>query len=252
MIEMMSMSEEDMAGKTEEEISMLMQIKELEKITKIEANILKKIEAYLAGKDKGFASQQADMIEKLEAPGGIAIMAAIGWVFCSVAKQNMGRFLGLEGKIAGVQATSHEIGATVSLLNSAVKLQQAHERSEKGGVMTEQDEAAIMGHGLETMWKMGKYEIETTIRKSCKMLLKDKSSKKKRAQALYDLGQLYKKESARVKKEKGMEKGTFFDFVQKAQADDERNGEPGASSSGTGTTSTTTTSSTTGTTKTKK
>jgi hypothetical protein len=31
---------------------------------------------------------------------------------------------------------------------------------------------------------------------------------------LINKGELYKKESNRVKKEKGMEKGTFFDFVQ--------------------------------------
>jgi len=95
----------------------------------------------------------------------------------------------------------------------------AHERSEKYGVASEQDEAEMMTHGLDTMWKMGKLEIEKNVRSACKNLLKDKSKRKKRAQALKDLGELYRKESNRVKKEKGMEKGTFFDFVQKAAED---------------------------------
>jgi len=246
LIAMMSMSEEDMMDKTEEEIRNMIEIKEVVKISKIEANILAKISAYVAGNDKGFASQLQDIADKLEAPGGIAILAAIGWVFVSEAKKNLGRFLGIEGKIAGIQETSHDISTTFSLVSSAVKLQAAHERSEKSGMATEQDEAAMMTHGLDTMWKIGKQEIEKTVRTACKMLLKDKNTRKKRAQAIKDLGDLYKKESLRVKKEKGMEKGTFFDFVQKAQADEEKE----TNTTNVNSTSTTTTTSTTSTTST--
>jgi len=138
----------------------------------------------------------------------------------SEGKKNLGRFLGIEGFMAGVQETSHDISTTVSLISSAVKLQQAHERSERYGG-SEHDEAALMTHGLDTIWKMGKQEIEKNVRSACKLVLREKSTKKKRAQALLDLGALYKKEAARAKKEKGMEKGTFFDFVQKQQEDDE-------------------------------
>jgi len=162
-----------------------------------------------------------DINDKLEAPGGIAILNTIGYVFMSEGKKNLGRFLGFEGFMAGVQETSHDISTTVSLISSAVKLQQAHERSERYGVTNEHDEAALMTHGLDTIWKMGKQEIEKNVRSACKLVLREKSTKKKRAQALLDLGTLYKKEATRAKKEKGMEKGTFFDFVQKQQEDDE-------------------------------
>jgi curved DNA-binding protein CbpA len=249
LIHMMSMDEEMGKAKTEEELMLMVEIKELEKVAHIEKNILAKISAYLEGEDKGFVSQAQDINDKLEAPGGIAILAAIGWVFCSESKKNLGRFLGIEAKIAGFQETKHDIATTISLVSSAVKLQQAHERSEKNGGASEQDEAAMMSHGLDTMWKIGKQEIEKSVRAACKNILRDKATRKKRAQALKDLGDIYQKQAARVKKEKGMEKGTFFDFVQKAQEED-RTAE--ADQTTTNTTSTTSTTSTTGTTGTEK
>jgi hypothetical protein len=252
LIHMMSMDEEMGKAKSEEELMLMMEIKELEKVAHIEKNILAKISAYLEGEDKGFVSQMQDINDKLEAPGGIAILNAIGWVFCSESKKNLGRFLGIEAKIAGFQETKHDIATTISLVSSAVKLQQAHERSEKNGA-SEQDEAAMMTHGLDTMWKIGKQEIEKSVRAACKNLLRDKATRKKRAQALKDLGEIYQKQAARVKKEKGMEKGTFFDFVQKAQeedrADDLSQASSTASTATTTTTSTTSTNSTTGTEK---
>jgi len=179
-------------------------------------------------------------------------------------KKNLGRFLGIEGVMAGMEATKHEIGATMSLLSSASKLQHAAQRSERDGQeLSEQEQAAMMMHGLDTVWKMGKLEIEKTVRNACKLVLKDKQTRKKRAQALMDLGTLYKKEAEKAKKQKGMEKGTFFDFVQKAQDDETGNNtnsgtsprpkkEKNTTTNTTSTTSTTTTTTTSSTTGTKK
>lgn len=116
LIAMMSMKEEEMAGKTEEEVMMMMDIKKAEKIAKIEIEIMKKIELYLGGDDKSmtsavlllwrlclfadsldFASQGQDINDKLEAPGGIAILAAIGWVMVSVRLEYSGGSVNLVG-----------------------------------------------------------------------------------------------------------------------------------------------------------
>jgi hypothetical protein len=52
LIAMMSMTEEEMAGKTEEDVMIMMEAKEIEKVAKIEVEIMKKIELYLQDKDK--------------------------------------------------------------------------------------------------------------------------------------------------------------------------------------------------------
>lgn len=62
----------------------------------------------------------------------------------------------------------------------------------------------MMGHGLTTIWKMGKFEIEQMVRQVChEVLTSDKSKKKKRAEALKELGELYKKTAKKALKEKG-------------------------------------------------
>eukprot|EP01126_Amoeba_proteus_P054003 TRINITY_DN6610_c0_g1_i7.p1 TRINITY_DN6610_c0_g1~~TRINITY_DN6610_c0_g1_i7.p1 ORF type:complete len:174 (+),score=45.36 TRINITY_DN6610_c0_g1_i7:274-795(+) len=130
----------------------------------------------------------------------------------------MGRFLGMGSLIAGIEERRHNIKQTFSIVSSMVKLQQAQREMEKRGeTLDDQTASDVMTHGLDTMWKLGKMEIEKTCRSVCQAVLaKDKKLRKRRCLALKELGEIYKGMGKRVMKETGTA-GSFKDFVQNAQ-----------------------------------
>eukprot|EP01126_Amoeba_proteus_P002776 TRINITY_DN10895_c0_g1_i18.p1 TRINITY_DN10895_c0_g1~~TRINITY_DN10895_c0_g1_i18.p1 ORF type:complete len:733 (-),score=248.59 TRINITY_DN10895_c0_g1_i18:1602-3626(-) len=217
MITMMTMDPEQQAGKTEEEILTEINKKMEDQRVALEDSLCKKLDGRLEG-DKTWDFLQADTVEKLEAPGGPALLDCIGYVYISEAKKAMGRFLGVEKLIAGMEEKSHNMKQTFSIVSSMVKLQQAQRELEKRGeTLDDRTASEVMNHGLDTMWKLGKMEIEKTCRTVCQAVLaKDKKLRKKRCVALRELGELYRVIAKRIKKETG-NAGTFKDFVQNAQ-----------------------------------
>jgi len=118
--------------------------------------------------------------------------------------------LGIQSWFAGIEEKGHEIKQSVSLISSLVKLQVAHERLQQG----EQDQQLIndiMSQGLSTIWKIGLLEIENTVREVCQTILAvpDKNLKRKRAEALEELGKIYKRE-VRLARKRGATVNPFF------------------------------------------
>jgi len=183
----------------------------------------KKLEPYITGKDKTFDSQKADILEKLEAPGGPALLYHVSYIYIQEAKKNLGRFLGVEGFIAGIEETGHGFKQSFSLISSVVKLQVAQEKLEQQG---DQDEALtneIMGHGLSTIWKLGLMEIEKMVRDVCQTILKihDKKLKKKRASALKEFGELCRRE-VRLARKRGVDTSAPFDLKKEMEREMEK------------------------------
>jgi hypothetical protein len=59
---------------------------------------------------------QADIQEKLEAPGGAALLAHLGWVYVQEAQQHLDRWFGLQSIVQRVVEKGHVIVETVSLI----------------------------------------------------------------------------------------------------------------------------------------
>jgi len=187
--------------------------KNKERKEKLVEALLKKITSWIEGTDKGFKSQMEDIFEKLESPGGPALLSSIGYVYIQEAKKNLSRYFGIQSWFAGLEEKGHELKQSFSLISSIVKLQVAHERLEQEGE-NQQLVNDIMSQGLSTIWKIGLLEIESTVRDVCQTILSfpDKIIKRKRAEALEELGKLYKSE-ARIARKRAGTPTTIFSAV---------------------------------------
>jgi len=204
---------------TEEELRIKVDKANQERKEKLVIELLKKLAPYIAGKDKGFESQKEDIQEKLEAPGGPALLLHVSYIYIQEAKKSLGRFLGVEGWIAGIEETGHAFKQSFSLISSVVKLQVAQDKLEQHGQQDEELENEIMSHGLSTIWKLGQMEIEKMVRDVCQTLMKeapDKKSKKKRASALKELGEVYRRE-VKLAKKRGLDATSPFEFLAKGE-----------------------------------
>ena len=63
-----------------------------------------------------------DLESKVAAPGGVALLGAIGYVYCQVAQQYMDKFLGIGNFFAKVAEKGHRFKNNMSALSAAVKL----------------------------------------------------------------------------------------------------------------------------------
>jgi len=128
--------------------------------------------------------------------------------------------LGIQSWFAGIEEKGHEIKQSFSLISSIVKLQVAHEKFEQAGAQDEQLVNDIMSQGLSTIWKIGLLEIESTVREVSQSVLSipDKNLRKKRAEALEDLGKIYKRES-RAARKRGVNITPFFPPVDVSETD---------------------------------
>jgi len=186
----------------EEKMAEEFEKKQEERKKKLVEQLLAKLEPYMSGKDKNFASQKADIDEKLEAPGGPVLLHHVAYIYIQEGKKHMGRYFGVEGFFASVEEKGHNVKQLFTLVRSAVKLQVAQDKMEQVGEENEELAAEVMSQGLSTIWKMGKMEIESMLRDVCSTIFKvqDKNLKKKRATALRDLGDFYREESKKAKK----------------------------------------------------
>jgi len=213
------MDESKTAGKTEAEIMKEINRGLEETRTNLLVHLLSKVEQRIATNSWEFLQQELQ--DKVDAPGGPALLDCVGYVYISEAKKNMGRLFGVEGFMAGMEQKGHNVKQTFSVASSVIKLAQAQAEIERKGEMGQEIDAEVqaqmMNHGLDAMWKLGKMEIEKTCRTVCSMLLSsDKKQRKKRAGVLKELGDLYRDRAKQARRDQG-HAGTFKDFVQNAE-----------------------------------
>jgi len=197
---------------TEEEAKQKFEKEQSEKKEKLVEELLKKLDAHITGKDKLFKNQEADVLEKLDAPGGPALLNYVAYIYVQEAKKYLGRYLGIEGFFAEIEEKGHSFKQAFSLITSLVKLQAAQNKLEQVGEKDENLSNELMTQGLSMIWKFGLLEIEKTVRDVCEVILKiqDKKLKKQRAAALKDLGEFYKKEIKSARK-RGIELTSPFE-----------------------------------------
>lgn len=180
---------------------------------KLAANLTKRLDLHAEGKIKEFEESAKKEVEELkEEQHGVELLHHIGYVYEQEARQHLG---GLFGFAAEVTEKAHLIRETVSAVKAAVQLQveaiicslvmkvlRVHQQQAQKEI--EQAEPAVkaqleqkfVDEGMSTLFKVGKLEVETVLRRVCEIALSDpkldKSLLRKRAEALKTLGRIFK------------------------------------------------------------
>jgi len=178
--------------------------------TLLVAQLIEKIDDFVQGRHEVFEQKlQQDISEKLEAPGGPSLLFQLGYIYQQEAKKHMGRFFGVESFVARIQETTHMVSQTYKFASAAVHLQAEVQQFENQMIKNpemyvDHVPQRIYDKGIETLWRMGKLEIEGTVRAICQRVLQDQSVnkdiRKKRAVAIRRLGELYRKAGKQVLK----------------------------------------------------
>jgi len=184
-----------------------------ERNAKLVEHLLMRIDPYVNGQeDIFFESMWNEAVDRIESPGGPALLHAVGYVYANEAAQHLGRFLGIEGVLAGIQEKGHTIKETVKVISAAVELKGDLQKMNASDDNANDEEInGIMQKGLNAMWRVGILEIEATVRRVCETVLDEsnvpKSLLKRRGKALLELGKLFKRASQNVPKHEAL-KGT--------------------------------------------
>eukprot|EP00005_Dracoamoeba_jomungandri_P014256 CAMPEP_0174264620 /NCGR_PEP_ID=MMETSP0439-20130205/23145_1 /TAXON_ID=0 /ORGANISM="Stereomyxa ramosa, Strain Chinc5" /LENGTH=476 /DNA_ID=CAMNT_0015350593 /DNA_START=105 /DNA_END=1535 /DNA_ORIENTATION=+ len=159
-----------------------------------------KLEPCIRGEVEGFnAIIDEEIKEKLDAPGGAALLTHIGCVYIQEAKHNSGRFFGLESWVTGWQKRAGLVSETFGLFKEMSNMYSIQKELEKEGAEAQVTEQKAMDSGLRLMWKLGKFAVTRIIRQVCAELFKNcpnKTEKNKTCEALRILGEKYMKAGA--------------------------------------------------------
>ena len=181
-----------------------------------------------------------------EAPGGVELLALVGYIYTQEAHKYMGRFFGIEGFFSKVREKGHNVSSAISFISSVIAVQKAAKKIEKQEKKKEEADGTsaannedksegshqpegemdaktqelyqeVQEQGLTTIWKLGKLSLESRIRQICQLILCDKalskSERKTRGEHLLFVGEVYEKKAAEMKKAIALAKGeaTFFE-----------------------------------------
>lgn len=250
------LSQEKPEGRTDEEQQKIIEaaIEEAnkERLDMLAHKLLIRIEPLIHGVEMKEAVE-ADLAQRLEAPGGGAILTTIGYAYQNEGNKKLKSFLGLGGFAASIREKGHKVSQTWKLAKSLVALNSAankletdeeaakrEARAQSGQTETEAEvarraelEDQMLRQGISVIWKLGLIEIEDITRQACQKILHDRSHdvnhelRQKRASALQKLGGWYQKMSKKYVKDAA---GVLADLGAMDPADLSRSSSSDASS----------------------
>ncbi|MDP2434275.1 MAG: DnaJ domain-containing protein [archaeon] len=210
-------------------------LQQKEKAAPLVTTLLAKLDLFLQG-DTGRFRQQVteEAVHLMDSPGGLELVHLTGYVYTQESRKHAGAFLGIDGFFAGIQEAGHSISIKFSLVSSAVKAQMAVERLETGKSLSqEQDERIAAEEGLMALWKVGKLEVEATLREVCTIAMTDaqvpKRTRKQRCEGIRIIGSIYKSlasEQIKMNKKLGRKHFDPFTDLSSASASQERPASP--------------------------
>lgn len=167
---------------------------QLERIQKLAANLINKLDLYLKGKEKEFEESVKKEAEELKTETrGVELLNSIGYIYEQEGKQHLGGFFGF---VSEVSERAHLIGETYSAVKAAVKLRQQQDLMETADPALKANmEQQFVNNGMEALWKLGKLELESTLRRVCELVLatgSDRGTLKKRAEGVKVIGRIYR------------------------------------------------------------
>ena len=126
--------------------------------------------------------------EMSEAPGGGELLMLLGYAYEQVANGYRKTFLGIPGWFSRRNEQLHLISSVMSLMTTAASFAYTQKAEDM-------DEKAVLEKGLKAIWKIGKLEIDMTVRNVCRGVLEDKeinpAQKNDRIKALKILGEIF-------------------------------------------------------------
>ncbi|KAL6046276.1 DnaJ-like protein [Balamuthia mandrillaris] len=184
-----------------------------QRIIKLTKALLKKLRPFLHDDIPAFQELVTAHANDLKVQErGAELLFNVGYVYMQEAKQHMGGFL---GAMAELGEKTHIIRETFGAMKSAVKLDQAQKRLQEqstkpqGTIPPDQAdmEQQVLNEGMSALFKLGKLETEATVRSVCEAVLGDlditRQERKKRAQGLKAMGEIYCKVAREeIKKQK--------------------------------------------------
>eukprot|EP00123_Amoebidium_parasiticum_P013839 comp22178_c1_seq1/m.32564 comp22178_c1_seq1/g.32564 ORF comp22178_c1_seq1/g.32564 comp22178_c1_seq1/m.32564 type:complete len:523 (-) comp22178_c1_seq1:471-2039(-) len=213
------------ADKTEEQRQADMQKKmdemkgkEERKVESLAAQLAARCERFMLGDIKGFKQAiETEAHELAETPGGSALCDLVGHIYSQEAKQHMKRWLGLQKLWSEIGEKSNKIGNVFGLMSSMVKVQAYAELAAKEGQAQEEGKSTqppgqaaeytekAMANTLKMIWRLGKIEVDDTLRKVCEKLMQDttvdEQTKTKRTEAIEEIGVIFQRVAAETKRE---------------------------------------------------
>eukprot|EP01099_Mayorella_cantabrigiensis_P001963 TRINITY_DN1851_c0_g1_i1.p1 TRINITY_DN1851_c0_g1~~TRINITY_DN1851_c0_g1_i1.p1 ORF type:complete len:386 (-),score=112.63 TRINITY_DN1851_c0_g1_i1:193-1203(-) len=157
--------------------------------------LIDKLNPWLLGHDSEFdTTARNEAVDMSDFPGGGALLVHIGYLYEQEGKQHIGRYFGLQSFFCEIREKAHIFKETFSLISSVVKVQAAEERMQKEG---QNDELALKmtSEGLSAIWKLGKLEIESIVRRVCEAVLQDSrvnpATRRRRAEGVERLGEIF-------------------------------------------------------------
>ncbi len=188
-----------------EEAQARMMAQQKDKAEALAKQLVIKLEPFVRGGVADFrrlAAEDAD--DLVDSPGGPSLLLLIAYIYEQEAKQHMGRFFGIEGFFSKIAEKAHQVSSTVSAISDAVKLQSTLNQLQENE-QNEQLQGKAMALGLSTIMKLGKLEIESTVRLVCELVLQerqvDKKTLKKRSKGLLLLAEIYEKIARKAEKD---------------------------------------------------
>jgi len=190
----------------DQEAAELLQAKQASMISELAVLMEARISLFTSGAKTEFLKWcEEEAVNLMESPGGVELLQLLGYVYVQEATRVDSGFLGISGALARVQRKGHQISVGVSMVKTAIRLQEAHERLEQTGGTDQRHMEEVMAYGLQIIWKLGKMQIEDTLRKVCEILIDDRQQPKKvrllRAKGIKALGQVFTREAAVVAKQ---------------------------------------------------
>eukprot|EP01126_Amoeba_proteus_P055702 TRINITY_DN6933_c0_g1_i1.p1 TRINITY_DN6933_c0_g1~~TRINITY_DN6933_c0_g1_i1.p1 ORF type:complete len:328 (-),score=80.59 TRINITY_DN6933_c0_g1_i1:209-1192(-) len=160
----------------------------------LERILVIKLEPYATGAREAFRKMVIEEIkEKIEAPGGPALLEMLGIIYREKAKQNQGKWLGIEGFVSGLGEKTHRLGQYYDLAKAVfVMSSEISKVQERGDKMDEEKLAKL---GLNLIWGFGKLEIDKLVSEVCELVLTEPGLPttylEQRAEALRWIGEKY-------------------------------------------------------------
>jgi len=168
------------------------ELKAEERQEQIAIILLDKLNLFLSDRGAFLQAVHKEVEEKMQAPGGGSLLSHIGYIYTQESKQRLGRFLGIEGIVSGIQEQGHYIKELVIVMDSVKKVQNLERKHGNLDDELVQEEATNLT--LNLMWSVGKLQIEGIVRGACGMMFNKVSNKKDKRQlaaALKKLGTMY-------------------------------------------------------------
>ena len=162
----------------------------LENIEQLKSTLLKRLDDIVAAGMLADPRKRAPLFDEArmmaEAPGGGELLALLGYAYEQIANKYSKSFFGIPAWFARRNEQLHIISSAVSLIGSAASLAASQQTA---------SEEEVAKRGLKAVWKMGKLEIDVTVRKVCEEVLEKKDVKPEvkeaRVKALKTLGEVF-------------------------------------------------------------